>query len=55
LDELRAALGNTMAVGAYRSGTLPLPDSTILVKLAWRHRRSEEFPPALVPASATTI
>ena len=37
LDELRVILGNGMATGAYRDATLPFPDGTILVKLAWKH------------------
>ena len=30
-------LGNDVAVKAYQQGTLPFPDGTILVKLAWKH------------------
>ena len=38
LDELRAVLGNPAAVAAYRAGSLPFPDGTVLVKLAWKRR-----------------
>jgi hypothetical protein len=55
LDELRAVLGNAPAVAAYRAGTLPFPDGTILVKLAWQRRPSTEFAPAFVPGPATTV
>jgi hypothetical protein len=55
LDELRAVLGNPAAVDAYRDGTRPFPDGTILVKLAWKHMQSPEFPSALVPGPATTV
>ena len=55
LDELRAVLGNAMAVDAYRKGTLPFPDGTVLVKLAWKQKPSPEFEPATVPGAATTV
>ena len=55
LDELRAVLGNAPALQAYRAGTLPFPDGTMLVKLAWKHESSTEFPPAFVPGAATTV
>lgn len=55
LDELRGIVGNDTAIGAYRNGTLPFPDGTILVKLAWKHVQSTEFGPAFVPGTATTV
>jgi hypothetical protein len=55
LDELRAILGNTAAMTAYREGALPFPDGTILVKLAWKRARSTAFETASVPGPATTI
>ncbi|GJE44793.1 cytochrome P460 family protein [Methylobacterium soli] len=55
LDELRAVLGNDVAVKAYEGGTLPFPDGTILVKLAWKQAPSPEFAPATVPGRATTV
>jgi hypothetical protein len=55
LDELRAVLGNAIAVEAYRAGTLPFPDGAILVKLAWKRIPSPEFAPASVPGPATTV
>ncbi len=42
LDDLRAILGNDIAVKAYRDGTLPFPDGAIVARLAWRHAPSEE-------------
>jgi len=36
LDELRGILGNPVAMKAYRKGTLPFPDGTILAKVAWK-------------------
>jgi hypothetical protein len=55
LDELRAVVGNGTAIEAYRAGTLPFPDETVLVKLAWKRRQSPEFEPASVPGVATTV
>lgn len=55
LDELRAVVGNAVALRAYRAGTLPFPDGSILVKLAWKRVPSAEFAPASVPGPATTV
>ncbi|TRA99248.1 MULTISPECIES: cytochrome P460 family protein [Rhizobium/Agrobacterium group] len=55
LDELRAVLANDIAVNAYRTKTLPFPDGSILVKLAYKRQQSTEFPPATVPGAATTV
>ncbi len=35
LNDLRAILGNDVAIDAYRSGKLPFPDGTIIARLAW--------------------
>lgn len=55
LNELRAILGNAMAIKAYREGTLPFPEGSILAKLGWKHVRSSEFEPASIPGAATTV
>jgi hypothetical protein len=55
LNELRAVLGNAVAIEAYREGTLPFPDGSILAKLAWKHVQSPEFEPASIPGAATTV
>ncbi len=55
LDELRAVLGNDVAIKAYQDGTLPFPDGTVLVKLAWKHVQSPEFEAASIPGAATTV
>ena len=55
LDELRAVLGNEIAARAYEAGTLPFPDGSVLVKLAWKQRQSPEFEHATVPGAATTV
>ena len=42
LDDLRAILGNDVAIKAYREGTLPFPDGTIIARLAWSYVPSAE-------------
>jgi hypothetical protein len=41
-NDLRAVLGNDLAMKAYRKGTLPFPDGTIIARLAWAYTASEE-------------
>jgi len=55
LNEIRSVLGNRKAVEAYRNGSLPFPDGTVLVKLAWKKAPSTEFAPATIPGEATTV
>lgn len=55
LNELRAVLGNPIAIAAYKQGALPFPDGTVLVKLAWKHVQSPEFENASIPGAATTV
>ena len=42
LNDLRAVLGNDVAIKAYREGTLPFPDGTIIARIAWSYVPSEE-------------
>jgi hypothetical protein len=42
LNDLRAVLGNDIAIKAYRDGKLPFPDGTIIARLAWTYVPSEE-------------
>ena len=42
LNDLRALLGNDVAIKAYREGKLPFPDGTIIARLAWGYVPSEE-------------
>src|SRR6202021_1912607 len=41
-NDLRAVLGNDIAIKAFRRGTLPFPDGTIIARLAWSYVPSEE-------------
>lgn len=42
LQDIRAVLGNDVAINAYREGKLPFPDGTIIARLAWSHDVSDE-------------
>jgi len=42
LNDIRAILGNDIAIGAYREGKLPFPDGAIIARLAWSYVPSEE-------------
>src|SRR3982751_3940573 len=42
LNDIRAILGNDVAIKAYREGKLPFPDGTIIARLAWNYDPLEE-------------
>ena len=42
LKQVRAQLGNDIAIKAFREGTLPFPDGAIIAALHWSHVSSEE-------------
>jgi hypothetical protein len=42
LNDLRALLGNDIAIKAYREDKLPFPDGAIIARLAWTYTPSEE-------------
>ena len=42
LNDLRAVLGNDIAIKAYREGKPPFPDGAIIARLAWKYVLSEE-------------
>ena len=42
LDDIRAILGNDIAITAYREGTLPFPEGAIIARLAWSFVASDE-------------
>jgi hypothetical protein len=55
LNELRVIVGNGTAIKAYKNDTLPFPDGSVLVKIAWRRVPSTEAPGAIVPGAPTTV
>jgi len=50
VNDLRAKLGNDVAMRAFRDGTLPFPDGAIVARLAWNAATSAENNNALRPA-----
>jgi hypothetical protein len=42
LDDVRAILGNDIAVKAYREGKQPFPEGAIIARIAWSFDASEE-------------
>ena len=61
LNDLRAILGNDVAINAYRKGKVPFPDGTIIARLAWSYVPSEENnkvfgrPQSFVAGSPTNV
>jgi hypothetical protein len=61
LNDIRAILGNEVAIKAYRDGTLPFPDGAIIARLAWNYVSSEENnrafggPQSFVAGSPTNV
>jgi len=42
LNDIRAILGNDLAINAYRAGKLPFPEGAIIGRIAWSYVPSEE-------------
>src|SRR5678815_5621509 len=42
LNDIRAVLGNDIAIKAYREGKLPFPEGAIIVRIAWDYVPSAE-------------
>jgi hypothetical protein len=42
VDQLRAQLGNDIAIKAYKEGTLPFPDGAIIAAIHWTRVASED-------------
>jgi hypothetical protein len=61
LNDLRAVLGNDIAIKAYREKKLPFPDGAIIARLAWNYVPSEENnkvfgrPQSFVAGTATNV
>lgn len=47
LNDIRAVLGNDIAIKAYRDGKLPFPEGAIVGRIAWSYVASEENNKAL--------
>ncbi|MGH9969004.1 MAG: cytochrome P460 family protein [Pyrinomonadaceae bacterium] len=42
INDIRAVLGNDIAIKAYRDGKFPFPEGAIVGRIAWSHTSSEE-------------
>ena len=42
LNDIRAILGNDIAIKAYRESKLPFPDGAVIARVAWQYAPSEE-------------
>jgi hypothetical protein len=42
LNDIRAILGNDVAIKAYRAAKLPFPEGTVIARIAWNYVPSEE-------------
>jgi len=42
LNDIRAILGNDVAISAYRQQKLPFPEGTVIARIAWDYVSSEE-------------
>jgi Cytochrome P460 len=42
LNDIRAILGNDIAIKAYRDGKMPFPDGAMIARISWRYVPSEE-------------
>jgi len=49
--QLRIITGNEIAVAALRAGTKPLPDGSVLAKVAWKAEKHPSFPAATEPGA----
>ncbi|MGA8324871.1 MAG: cytochrome P460 family protein [Candidatus Cybelea sp.] len=56
-NDIRAVLGNDIAIGAYREGKLPFPNGAIIARLAWKQAKDPASDDALShePLSANSI
>jgi hypothetical protein len=61
LNDIRAVLGNDIAVRAYRDGTRPFPNGAMIARLAYEYVPSEENnaifgqPQSFVPGAPTNV
>jgi hypothetical protein len=49
LRQLRAELGNDLAIKAFRDGTLPFPDGAMIAAVHWNKDPSDADDKALLP------
>jgi hypothetical protein len=60
-NDIRAVVGNDIAVKAFREGTRPFPDGTVIARLAWQYESSPRndavfpAPQSFVTGSPTNV
>lgn len=54
-DELKAILGNPLAMTAYRQGARSFPDGAVLAKLSWAQAPLDGFTAAFVPGAPVRL
>lgn len=54
-DHIRIITGNEIAVAALHAGKNPLPDGSILAKVAWKTEKHPAFPEATVPGAFAQV
>ena len=52
---IRIVTGNAIAVAALHAGTKPLPDGSVLAKVAWKAEKHPSFPVATVPGAFAQV
>jgi hypothetical protein len=53
--QIRVITGNAVAVAALRAGKKPLPDGSVLAKVAWKAEKHPSFPAATVPGAFAQV
>jgi len=54
-NQLRIITGNDIAVAALKAGKKPLPDGSVLAKVAWKAEKHPNFPVATEPTAFTQV
>lgn len=53
--QIRIVTGNDLAVAALRAGEKPLPDGSVLAKVAWKTEHHPSFPVATIPGAFVQV
>ena len=53
--QIRIITGNEIAIAALRSGKKPLPDGSVLAKVAWKAAKNPDFPVAIEPTAFAQV
>ena len=52
---IRIITGNEIAIAALKAGTRPLPDGSVLAKVAWKAEKNPAFPVATEPGAFAQV